>query len=60
MYVHVYVLATLFTCEVAWMALVASSCVRGPVDLSMLVFCTCTKTHSKSLKNREVYLGVED
>jgi hypothetical protein len=30
--VHVYVLAT-FTCEVAWMALVASSCVSGPVDL---------------------------
>jgi hypothetical protein len=44
-YVHVYVLAT-FTCEVAWMALVASSCVRGPVDLSMLVFGN--KRHFKS------------
>jgi hypothetical protein len=48
-YVHVYVLAT-FTCKVERMALVASSCVRGPVDLWVWLVLktngiTCTINH---------------
>jgi hypothetical protein len=39
------------------MALVASSCVRGPVDLSVLVLWISTKSHFTSHGDAEESLG---